>query len=237
MPAYNEAGSVARALDLADAALSSVTGDYEIIVINDGSTDETGKKVAEAMKTNRRIRSISRKVNYGFGYSFREFTRVAVKKYAVQYHADADADPGFIAELVRRRNMADVVSIYPAGNQTRSPLRQFLSVAFISSMNSLSGLNLKYYNGAFICPLSYLRNIPIKSEGLTAYAEVKIRLGARGYKIAEIPFAQRPRESGSTKAVSWRSVKDTLSAVRFLSSDGVIGFPWAPGRKPVQNRF
>jgi len=71
-PAYNEAGSIVRALEAAGAYVEAVRLDAEIIVVDDGSGDGTGELVREAADGNPRIRLLEHSPNRGKGYAVRE---------------------------------------------------------------------------------------------------------------------------------------------------------------------
>lgn len=94
--------------------------------------------------------------------------------------------------------------------------RRAVSGIFVLVMNVLFGLNLKYYNGAFICKTALLKTIPIKSTGLAALAECIVRLLKKGASWKVIYFVHVGRRYEQSKAFSLKSIKAVLSTVWML---------------------
>ena len=90
-------------------------------------------------------------------------------------------------------------------------------------MNILFGLNLKYYNGAFICRTDLLKAIPIKSTGLAALAECIVRLLKQGVSFRAIYFEHVGRVHEKSKAFNLKSVKAVSKTILILWRD--IYFP------------
>src|SRR5204863_4854813 len=71
IPAYNEAGSIAPTVGAIAAALDAAERDYEVVVVDDSSTDDTAAKVAALSSRNPRIRLVRSPYNNGFGFAVR----------------------------------------------------------------------------------------------------------------------------------------------------------------------
>src|SRR5579859_3770322 len=71
LPAYNEEAGIHQAVTEADAALSELVSDYEILVVDDGSSDRTGAIVAELAEHRPRVRLFKHEYNRGYGAALR----------------------------------------------------------------------------------------------------------------------------------------------------------------------
>ncbi len=219
IPAYREESNIEEAIDNAVSAVSSLTNDYEIIVIDDGSPDKTGDFARLKAETNPNIRVAVNAVNQGFGYSFARGVKMAAKEYVTVFPGDNDMAAQSLEELVASRGGADIVITYMRKTDKRSFLRRILSSFFVGVMNIIFMLNLKYYNGAFICRRQLLQSISIKSMGLAALAECIIRLLKSGRTYKAIYFEHSGRKHEKSKALTVKSFLAVVRTVLVLAKD------------------
>jgi hypothetical protein len=128
-----------------------------------------------------------------------------------------------LKDLIQSRGGAELIITYMQKTNKRSLLRRGLSLMFVVMMNTIFRLNLKYYNGAFICKTELLRSIPIKSTGLAALAECNVRLIKAGTPFKTAYFEHIGRKHDTSKALHPKSIKAVLSTVLMLIQD--IYFP------------
>ncbi len=219
IPAYREESNIEAAIDTAVTAVTAVTFDYEIIVIDDGSPDKTGEFAQLKAQANPNIRVASNATNQGFGYSFARGVKMAAKAYVTVFPGDNDMSGQSLKELLQSRGGADVVITYMRKTDKRSIVRRGISLLFVITMNTLFGLHLKYYNGAFICRRELLQSIPIKSTGLAALAECIVRLLKAGHGFKAIYFEHTGRKHHKSKALTFKSVKAVSLTVLILIKD------------------
>ena len=219
IPAYREEHNIEAAIDNAVAAATAVTSDYEIIVIDDGSPDKTGEFARLRAETNPKIRVASNALNQGFGYSFARGVRMAVKAYVTVFPGDNDMSGQSLKELMLSRGGADIVISYMQKTDKRSIVRRGISLVFVIIMNTLFGLRLRYYNGAFICRRELLQSIPIKSTGLAALAECIVRLLKKGHSFKPIYFEHTGRRHHQSKALNLKSAKAVGATIVILLKD------------------
>lgn len=219
IPAYNEEEDIGRAIKIASKIILGCKVDYEIIVIDDGSTDGTGKAIAGLSLKDTRMKVITHEENQGFGQTIRDGINAASKKYITGFPADMDLSLDTLKNLIQSRKKADVVSSYMTNLKDRPFIRRTISAFFIKLMNLIFGLNLKYYNGYFISRLDLLKKIELKSPGFTIFAEAKVRLLKKGSSFREIPFENKPRLHGVSKALSGKSILQTIYIIPVLIKD------------------
>lgn len=197
MPAYNEEKNLTAAVGDAIAILKRTVKSYEIIIVNDGSVDETGA-VAEALaKKHAAIRALHNRENMGLGAGLKRGIAAARMPYATLYPSDNEMDKQSFRELILARTRADLVSAYMGNPAARPFSRRVISTAFVHFMNILFGLRLRYFTGPFIAKTNVLRTAHLSSDGVTILAELRVKLARRGASILEIPFTFRMRAHGS----------------------------------------
>lgn len=210
IPAYNEEENITGTLKIVDGIVKKIVGDYEIIVVNDGSSDNTFKIAKFEASKNAKVKVINHKRNIGMGGAFKSGIRAASKKYITGFPADCDFSLSFFRNLLLSRGKASFVSSYMTNMQERAWIRKVLSTFYIQFMNFLFKMNLKYFNGYFICKLELVKNVKVKSNGFTFLAELRVKLLRDNIDYIEIPFKDRPRRQGKSKALSLKSILGTI---------------------------
>jgi glycosyltransferase involved in cell wall biosynthesis len=199
MPAYNEADNIEPMVAEATPALESVTSDYEIIVVDDGSKDETAAVTRSVIEKYPHVRLIQHPVNQGFGAAvFTGF--VNAEKDWIFY---TDADRQFVlAELKNFEPLmerADLIAGY------RAPRRDpFMRVFYGKGWSMLCTLVFGYTVRDVDCGFKLFRREiiealapQIRSRGATFSIEWLVRAKRGGYRFVELPVSHRPRVAGS----------------------------------------
>ena len=219
IPAFREEGNIEAAIDNALRAVQKVCPDYEIILIDDGSPDKTVDLMRLKAQRNPNIRVAVNAANEGFGYSFARGVKMAGKEFITVFPGDNDMSALSLKDLLEARGSADLVISYMQKTSKRSFFRRFVSKTFVVIMNLLFGLNLKYYNGAFICRASLLKRLPIKSTGLAALAECIVRLLKQGVTWRAIYFEHAGRRYEKSKAFHLKSINAIIKTIWILWRD------------------
>jgi glycosyltransferase involved in cell wall biosynthesis len=217
--AFNEEADIEHAIQTVDRLTSKYIHDYEILVINDGSTDKTAKALQHAKINFPNLKIITHKKNMGFGEGFRTGIRNAQKNYITGFPADNDQSIQILTDLIVNRKKADIVSSYVTNLSSRPIIRQFFSICFIKLMNLIFCLNIKYFTGYFICKVDLLKKLNLKSSNTGILAEIKIRLIKQGKSFIEIPYETKPRIHGSVKALSIKNILQTLQFILVLAKE------------------
>ncbi len=220
IPAFREEANIEAAIDNAVAVAKSVTSDYEIIVVDDGSPDKTAEFAQLKAQANPQVRVAVNATNQGFGFSFARGVKMATKEFVTVFPGDNDMAAQSLKDLLVARGSADLVISYMQKTNKRSIFRRFVSGCFVLLMNTLFGLKLKYYNGAFICRRQLLQTIPIKSTGLAALAECIVRLLKRGdVSWRSIYFEHAGRRHEQSKAFNLKSINAVAATIVILIVD------------------
>lgn len=217
VPCLNEEGNLKGTIESIKEALSSSRfSDYEILIFNDFSTDNTGKIAEEIKKKEKGIRVIHNPKNMGFGYNYTEGVRLAKKDYIIMVPGDNEIPPEAIKKAFSRVGEADVIIPYTANTHVRALSRRLISKLFVVGMNTLFGLNLIYYNGTCVIKSKLLKKIPLKTWGFAYMAAILVRLIRSGASYIEVGIDIKPRETGKTKAFALKNIVSVFKAIGTL---------------------
>jgi dolichol-phosphate mannosyltransferase len=112
LPAYNEEANIFRAVELVRSALETVTSNYEIIVVDDGSVDKTRAIAGSLEKEDPRVRVIHHERNRGYGAALRSGFAAASKGFCFHTDSDCQFDLSEMREMALAAVDADVVAGY-----------------------------------------------------------------------------------------------------------------------------
>jgi len=207
VPAYNEEKNLATVINEADAVLREIANTYEILIVNDGSTDKTSK-IADALgKSNPAIKTIHQTPNQGYGAALQTGFRTANKEYI--FFTDADLQFN-IQEL---KQFLPFIPEYKAvlgfrENRKDSTVRLLNAKAWNLLNRFLFGLKVRDIDCAFkLFHRSVFDNISISSRGAMVSAELLIKLQRKGISFKEIPVSHFRREYGSATGAKFSVIK------------------------------
>jgi glycosyltransferase involved in cell wall biosynthesis len=217
VPAYCEAGNIAGTLDHVATAVDALGLDHEILVIDDGSTDETGAVVRAAMAKLPRVQLLVNERNMGFGWTYRRGVQAASRPYIVMVHGDNAWGADTLRDLFQHVGTADIVIGYTRHmRSSRTLTRTVISKAFTAVVNLMTGRRLKYYNGLQIHRADVLKSLQIESVGFGFQAEVLVKALRLTKSYIEVPMQLREREVGDSKAFRLKNVIDVLATLKRL---------------------
>src|SRR5215217_3000559 len=213
VPAFNEVDNLAPTVETIMRALSVSVEDYEVIVVDDGSTDGTAQ-VAEALAARYPdVRVIHNPRNMGIGYGWMRAVEAASKGSFIFVPGDNTWPYRSLLELFGNLGKADVVTSFTTNPGIRSPLRRALSSVYTTSLNLLFGLKMQYYHGLTIYPTELLRVHPITTYGFASMAEALLRSIHEGRSFIEVACAIEERAAGRSKALTARNLSDIASTI------------------------
>ena len=219
IPAYNEEGHLKITVEETLRVLASYVDDYEIIIVNDGSTDQTAVIANECARNNPRIKVFHNDRNRGFGYTCGRGIKEAAKEFIGWVSADTVWPEETLQEAIALLGKTDIVATYPLNQKERPFLRRFISCLFTTSMNKIFFLHMKYFNGGCFHRAALIKNVVIHSKGLTFWAEALVRLSSRGYHVVEIGIMNKDRKVGQSKAFKLKNIMATLEMIMRLFYD------------------
>ncbi len=215
LPAHNEEENVASAVAEVSGVAQQLGMDYEIILVNDGSTDRTGEIGRDLAQSVPNFRLVEHHPNRGYGGSLKAGFAAATKDLVAFFPADKQFVFSEIRQLLERIDEADVVSGYRANRQ--DPFIRRLN-AF--GWNTLIRLLFGHLCHDIDCGFKLFRReildrVTIVSDGAMIDTEFLAGAKARGYRIAEVPVTHLPRVAGEATGAN---VKVIAKAFRDLVS-------------------
>jgi glycosyltransferase involved in cell wall biosynthesis len=202
LPAYNEAENIEPMVAEAVPALEAVTedsGDYEIIVVDDGSADDTAGATRRAMEKNPHVRLVQHPVNQGFGAAvFSGFTN-ATKDWIFYTDADRQFVLSELEKFMPLMEQADLIAGYRAPRRD-PPMRVFYGKGWSMLCTLLFGYTVRDVDCGFkLFRREIIQELApqIASRGATFSIEWLVRAKRSGYRFVELPVSHRPRVAGS----------------------------------------
>ncbi len=210
-PAFNDGGTIASMVVSAEATLRSLTEDFEIIVINDGSTDYTADILKELSLRYPSLRVIDHGSNRGYGAALR--TGFAEAKRELVFYTDGDAqyDPRELRRLVEAMSPdVDVVNGYKIDRS--DPLhRRIIGRLYHHIVRAGFGFHLRDVD----CDFRLIRRrvfdaIDLRSTSGTICLELVKKLQDAGFRFAEVPVHHHHRAYGRSQFFNFPRLWRTL---------------------------
>lgn len=199
LPAYNEADNIEPLIAEAVPALEANAEDYEIIVVDDGSQDDTAAVTRRVIEKYPQVRLVQHPKNQGFGAAvFSGFTH-AVKDWIFYTDADRQFVLSELSRFVPLMHQADLIAGYRAPRRD-PPLRVLYGKGWSLLCTLLFGYTVRDVDCGFKL---FRREIierlasQIQSRGATFSIEWLVRAKRAGYRFVELPVTHRPRVAGS----------------------------------------
>lgn len=210
-PAYNDAGTIASLVVLADKTLRELTDDYEIIVVNDGSADHTGDVLAELASRYPRLRVITHDKNKGYGGALRTGFSSATKDLIFYTDGDAQYDVQELALLVPL--MTDAVDWVNGYKISRSdPFHRILiGNIYRLGMKLAFGLQIRDVDCDFrLMRRKEFNKVRLFSNSGTICVEMVKSLQDAGLRFAECPVHHFHRAYGKSQFFNFKRLFKTF---------------------------
>src|SRR3989338_9322806 len=199
LPMFNEASGIADTLKAVGSMAGEITDDYEIIIVDDASTDGSADIVDSLAQDNNRIRPIRMARNTKFGGALKAGLKAAGKDIILYTDADLPVKEADIIEGLKLMERADVVTAYSLAIKDASLKRIMISKIYNFLVRSLFGLDLRDINSGFkIYKKKVLEGMRLISESPFIDAEIFCEAMKRGFKIEQYGLVFQLRTKGSS---------------------------------------
>ena len=211
-PAYNDEGSIRPLVEKTLKLLPTITDDFEIIVVNDGSRDRTAAILDELAATLPRVRVVHHPRNRGYGGALRTGLLTATKDWVFYTDGDAQYDVGELLTLAPlARADVDVVNGYKLKRSDNRP-RIILGGLYKRLARTLFRLPIRDVDCDFrLMRRAVIQSIDLVSTSGVVCTEMVYKLHLSGARFVETPVHHYPRQHGQSQFFTWRSVAKTAA--------------------------
>lgn len=217
VPVYNEAESLTRLVTEVGLALDGLAGEWELVLVDDGSDDDTPRQLRELCSE--KVRAVRLERNAGQSTALLVGFRASRFDTVATMDGDGQNDPADLALLLDRLPLADMI----CGVRTRrqdTPWRRLVSRVANRVRSSLTGdgvsdtgCSLKVMKAEVVDHMPFFKGA---HRFMPALAQLE------GYRVAEVPVSHRPRGAGTTKYGNWQRLRATVP--------DLLGFLWLKSR-------
>ena len=215
-PMYNEAENIAQTISRASALAQSLAGDYEIVVVDDASTDGSGDVADKLAVADGHIKSVRLEKNTKFGGALNEGLKTASKDVVIYTDSDFPAKEDDIKNAIDLLGEADVVTAYSLVIKDSSLKRIIMSKVYNFLVRTLFGLRLRDINsGLKIYKKKVLEGLNLRSRSPFIDVEIFVEAAKKGFVIKQYGLIFELRTGGvssiSRMSVVARTFRDMLA--------------------------
>lgn len=188
------------------SAAAVVCDDFEIILVDDGSTDGTAKLIDQLANDLPSVQAVHHPQNRGYGAALQSGFRAATKDYVFYTDGDGQFDLGELPVLTPLIAHCDIVSGYRLNRQEGS-LRKFNAFCWTKLVSFLFDLKLKDVDCAFkLYKREIFDHIEMHSTGALIDTEILARAIRKGYTIKQIGVHHYPRKTGESSGANFKVI-------------------------------
>lgn len=216
--AYNEEANIHAVIEETLAFCKERLSDWEVVIVDDGSTDHTAALAKEMCDKEPNLRLISHGENRGMGAGIRTVIENATKRLFTFNAADGQIPADQLAKLLDRAHEADIVSS-TYSNRRETWLREGISRGLRTYLKALGGIDFEL-QGLYLFPSGPAKVIAPLIEAQTFYFSFDlIRRGReRGMSLVTAQIACRPRQTGRSKVLRPRRIVSVAAEAARSSS-------------------
>jgi glycosyltransferase involved in cell wall biosynthesis len=231
-PAWNEEEYVERAVARALVVLARITTDYEIVIVDDASTDRTWEILQALARRHPQLRVVRHGVNQKLGGSLRTLFAMASKDVVVYSDIDLPFDLNEVERAIRLMQYleADLITGFRFDRTSEGLRRIAYSFGYNLLIRVLFGVRVKDINFSFkVIHRRVLDAIELKSCGSLIDAELVVKTMRRGFRVAQIGVDYFPRSRGistlSSPAVIGKILRELLALYSEMRRPGPMVRP------------
>ena len=204
-PAYNDSGTIASLVISALRTARTLTPDFEVIVVNDGSADATAEILNEVARTYREVRVVHHERNRGYGGALRSGFAAATRELVFYTDGDAQYDPAEMTVLWHA--LADGIDLVNGYKISRSdPLHRIvIGRIYHHTVKILFGLKVRDVDCDFrLMRRTIFERINLEKTSGIICVEMMKKIQDAGFRIVEVPVHHYHRAFGRSQFFNFR---------------------------------
>ncbi|UCF15058.1 MAG: glycosyltransferase family 2 protein [Phycisphaerales bacterium] len=205
-PCYNEQENVRQTTEKTLMVLEKLDTDFEVIIVDDGSSDDTGRIADEIAGRDDRVKVVHHRRNLGYGAALQSGFNAATKELVFYTDGDGQFDISEMPPLLELIDKYDIVSCYRL-NRRDSVVRKVNGWCWTKLVCLLFGLKIRDIDCAFkLYKRQIFDNIKLSSTGALIDTEILARATRKGYSIVQKPVHHYPRKAGEQSGANLRVI-------------------------------
>ncbi len=205
-PCYNEQDNITRVVEQALTVLEKLNADFEVIIVNDGSSDSTGQIADGIAGQKDRVKVVHHRTNLGYGAALQSGFKAATKELVFYTDGDGQFDINEMPPLLRLMEQYDIVSCYRLNRQDNL-IRKINGWCWTKLVCLLFGMKIRDIDCAFkLYKREIFDNIKVVSTGALIDAEILARAVRKGYRVTQQGIHHYPRTAGAQTGANLRVI-------------------------------
>ena len=215
-PLYKDKSTVELMITKSSAVLKKLNSKYEIIIVDDGCPQNSGKLAKKIAKKFSNIKIFFHKKNLGYGAALKTGLKKCKNDWIFMIDGDAEYDVDDLFRLLRVSKNYDLVITYRY-KKKYTTYRIIISWVYNAILRLIFDIKFRDIStGSRLVSKKLIESIKLKSTSPFVGAELAIKAGLAGYKVGEIGIHTYPRTFGSGSSVSYKNILLTLKDMILL---------------------
>ena len=220
--ALNEEENVAAYIDRVGAMLSALTDRYELVLIDDGSTDRTWQIIAEAQRTRPWLKGYQNGRNRGSGYDTKRALSLATEDYVFWQTVDWSYDIRQLMAALPQLSDVDVLQGVRVGttsasgmvrNRSDNPYKGLVSVVNYRLIRLLFRVSFGDFQNVTVYPRRLIQSVTLETESSFTNAECMLKTWWEGATFREVPVPFLKRERGKGTGTKPRAILKAVTDI------------------------
>ena len=209
-PVYNDEHTIRIVTEKAIKVCEEIASKYEVIIINDGSPDNSGKIADELVAQYENVRVVHHPSNRGYGAAVKTGLTEARYEYIFFTDGDDEYDMWDFKKLFKLRDYYDIIITFRY-RKIYSNYRIFISYIYNAILRWLFRTSYRDIStGMKMVRKSCIKDVNLRTDSPFIGAELTIKMMLKGYRIGEVGIQTFPRQIGSGSSTSFKNIKKTI---------------------------